>query len=361
MPRTPTHVDLNAMIFQCFMMRYEDDYPLYIKCDNLFQPVVTDMGICPSFNPTPTDDVLKPSSYTESFIKAFKGDLKENNNLTYGEQLGQSLKLFLVRSTSDPEVIRTTIKRKPIIEPSKFYMSISRHNDYLNFKSSSFIIKAGYLTTINVEPMEIIASNDLRSVQIHKRHCRFEDETEGITLLKRYSQSGCEFEMKTRKLQKLCQCTPWYIPSMFGANFSICDTYGNYCYNSLMKNVESSKECLPNCNLVQFKQNQIMEKMDPSKVCFQNKNFWRAITEILSNKRDMKLYLLAKKVQKWLKNPMEYKNETFNREDASLEFCNYMVENYIAEVKVQFGSKKYIRTKMSVKVSFTDRLGVFGI
>ena len=37
-----------------------------------------------------------------------------------------------------------------------------------------------------------------------------------------------------------------------------------------------------------------------------------------------------------------------------------MAKNHIAEVQVKFANKKYIRTKMGVKVSFTDRLGVFG-
>ena len=316
--------------------------------------------ICSSFNPTPTINLLRPSTYTESFYEAFKEDLNLNGTLNLGEKLGQSLNFFLVRNTDDPDQVIDTIKRKIIVDPSKFYLSISRHNEYLSLKSSSFIIKAGYLTTINVEPMEIIASDDLRSIPIRKRQCRFEDETEGVTLLKSYSQSGCEFESKARKLQEICGCAPWYVPSMFGKNFSICDTYGNYCYVTLMTKMESSKDCLPNCNLVQFTQNQIWEKIDPSEACYQNKNRWRAITEIIYGKRDMTLYNKAKKVKYWLKYPLQDKNETFDDEEAKIEFCRYMVNKNIAEVKIQFGSKKYIRTKMSVKVSFTDRLGVFG-
>ena len=353
-------LDLNAMIFRCFMKIFEDDYQVEPKCDGLFQPVVTDMGICPSFNPTPTMDLLKPSHFTDSFFKAYQDDMIHNYSVSYGEELGQSLNMLLVRNTQEPEEAKAG-QRKIIPEPSKFYMSITRHNEYINFKPSSFIVKGGYKTTIHVEPMEIIASEDLRSVPISKRQCRFEDETEGIMLLKRYSQSGCQFEMKIRKLQDICKCTPWYIPSTFGPNLTICDSYGSYCFNTLMKRLESSKECLPNCNLVQFTQNQIWEKIDPNKVCYQSKNMWRGTTENIRKFRDLELYLMVKKVNSMLKDlKANHQNETYDGQKAGEEFCKYMVDNHMAEVKIQFGSKKYIRTKMSVKVSFTDRLGVFG-
>ena len=41
----------------------------------IFDPIITDMGVCHSFNPTPTLDMLKPSYFTESFKEAFESDL----------------------------------------------------------------------------------------------------------------------------------------------------------------------------------------------------------------------------------------------------------------------------------------------
>ena len=96
-------LDLNAMIFRCFMKKFEDDYIVVPKCDGLFQPVVTDMGICPSFNPMPTMDLLTQSHFTDSFFKAYQEDMIHNYSLSYGEELGQSLNMLLVRNNQEPE------------------------------------------------------------------------------------------------------------------------------------------------------------------------------------------------------------------------------------------------------------------
>ena len=45
---------------------------------NLFQPVVTNHGLCQAFNPTPSLEILKPSYFTESLAEALNYDFIPN-------------------------------------------------------------------------------------------------------------------------------------------------------------------------------------------------------------------------------------------------------------------------------------------
>ena len=62
--------DVRSFIPYCQYMASEE-----FACD-LFDPVITDSGICYAFNPTPTLDTLNPSYFTESFAEAFKSFIR---------------------------------------------------------------------------------------------------------------------------------------------------------------------------------------------------------------------------------------------------------------------------------------------
>ena len=347
--------DVNAMIPVCYTKTYDDDKVINNDQCDLFQPVITDMGVCNSFNPSPTLDLLKPSFFTESFYKAFKEDLNLNDTLKYGEEAGQSLNFFLVMNSKIPRQDHLKVKFGDQ-EPFKFYLTISTHNEYFGTKASSIAIKAGYRTTIYVEPMEIVGSEDLRSVPIEKRKCRFYDEIGDLHLFKNYSQSACKFEKSMKKIYDICKCTPWYVPTNYGSNSLICDVYGMACVEAMRRKVSQNEECVPICNQVQFTLQQVMEKIDVDSTC-NKKSFWMTIPQNIHYIRDLPLIFMLQKIDEW---KTKETNETFDKIKAQLEFCKYMIDFNMAEVQVKFGTKKYIKTVMGLRVSFTDKLGVFG-
>ena len=346
--------DGNSMLKYCFMQKYETDPDdTWMNCD-LFQPVVTDMGICSSYNPTPMTELMKKSHFMDSFKSAYNEDFISNYSLNYGEKLGKTLKLFLGLTPIHP---KQEIEHSEV--PVNFYVGISSSKEFFEMKLASDIVKAGYRTVIRVEPTEIVASEDLRSIQISKRKCHFEDELDDLKLFSKYSQSGCQFEKQIRTGMEKCKCAPWFIPSTIGQNYTMCDLNGNYCFDEITKHFGKHPECLPSYNLVQFSQNMIVEKLDPTKEC-QNPTVFSSITSWISNSKGFSNLFEIQKLEDWLNFPTEQGNGSFYSEKQMYGFCQYMVANYIAEVNVKFGIKKYIRTKMSVKVSFTDRLGSFG-
>ena len=162
-------------------------FPSLDAC-NLFQPVITDMGLCHAFNPTPTANILTQSYFKDSFIKAFGDDFNQEQRIEKGLGSGRSNALdFYIFKESDQLEEETNI-------PKEVWMGLSTHDGYMEMKSVSQPIRFGYHTTWKVQAMEILPSDDLKEIPIEKRHCRFEDEAEDLILFNLYSQEACEFE-----------------------------------------------------------------------------------------------------------------------------------------------------------------------
>ena len=90
----------------------------------LFDPIITDLGVCHSFNPTPTLEMLKPSYFTESFKEAFDSDLPiVEKEIKMGAGAGKEYALNFY-------LMGNNFQRKLDEGPSHFFMGISDKNDY---------------------------------------------------------------------------------------------------------------------------------------------------------------------------------------------------------------------------------------
>ena len=77
------------------------------------------------------------------------------------------------------------------------------------------------------------------------------------------------------------------------------------------------------------------------------------------------LLIITLKPENGKKSIIKYKkktNETFKRreqEDIIVELCENIVD-HMAIVTVMYDKETYVRTKTSLRVSFTDKLAAFG-
>ena len=71
-------LDVNSLIPKCFMKEYDKDSDPATDACYLFQPVVTDMGICPSYNPTPMAELFEQSHYIKSSLNSYAEDFVAN-------------------------------------------------------------------------------------------------------------------------------------------------------------------------------------------------------------------------------------------------------------------------------------------
>ena len=348
---------------------------------HLFDPVVTDVGICHSFNAIKTNEMLHQSYFKQSFENAFKSDLTDNSAIWNGSGSGEdySLNFYLFDNVA--------IRRMSKSMPRSFRMSLSTMADYYDFSSTYQIIKPGYHTIWKIQAMEIAPANDLHELPVDKRNCRFPDEASELNIFKVYSKKACLLECHIKKASEVCQCHPWYIPTMPSQDrHELCDHFGNHCFKSVMKETRLSNNCsemcLPTCHHIEFSHIAERSPLDSNEFC--NGLKWqgnmmfdriRYLIEMIKKNGYNSLAYNYHKAKEWTMNYHNRKpNDTFERwtlhnpsntyhhnkkMDIDAELCEKII-NHMSVVSVMFDKDTYVRTKTSLRVSSSDKLAAFG-
>ena len=103
---------------------------------NLFQPVVTNNGLCHSFNAKPIHSMLSSSYFLESFKEAFNEDLFDDNTLNKGTGIGPKHALHFIL-TGD------SIQRKNLQSPLDVSIRLTSRNEYIDIESVKKNVKPG--------------------------------------------------------------------------------------------------------------------------------------------------------------------------------------------------------------------------
>ena len=377
--------DTNAFIPFCELKdakeKKNDDIAITNEPEcQLFNPVITDVGICHSFNAMKTSEMLQPSYFKQSFDNAYKSDFTDNSTIWNGSGSGEdySLNFYLF----DNSAIRHMSKSRP----KSFRMSLSTKADYFDFSSTNQIIKPGYHTIWKIQAMEIAPSNDLHELPVEKRNCMFPEEASELKIFKMYSKKACLFECHIKKASEVCKCYPWYIPTLPSKDrHELCDHFGNHCFKSMIKQTRLSNNCsevcLPTCHHIEFSLiSSEKTPLDRNEACEGMKWQWGRLESSTMSKRVRYFIDLIKKngynslaynylkAKEWIDDRLGRKpNKTFERWTLGTndhyniddELCQ-KITNHMAVVSVVFNQDTYVRTKTSLRVSFSDKLAAFG-
>jgi hypothetical protein len=297
--------------------------------------------------------LTKKYAFTDAFVETYGPDFIKNKSKEMGKGAGSAFALnFLVDRGS---FWRHHLPTNP------FRIAITEANAYFGAQSISKTVKPGYVTTFSIQPIEVVATSRLHDVSIKQRKCRFSYETKGVTnLFTEYSQSTCEFECLLKKARKACRCTPWNMPFLSTEDQVVCDVFGSYCFNTILGHEHLLKDCncLANCNSIQFSINEKEIPIDAELYCRDVKSIGRKLI------RDKKKNGYNTLLYKYYKLPqMIAMNDTkLPSVYGALEYdmCKQIMIEDIAIVSVQYETKKYVRTIMDKKMSFTDKLATFG-
>ena len=135
-----------------------------VKGCKLFKPVVTDLGICYSFNADPIVPMLADSSFKEAFFEAYNYDL---DNLPIHPARGAGDTFALTFMVDNSRYLRKKVETKP------FKILISSKSAYFDAFSVAKNVKPGYETTFDVQPIEVVGTNGLRGIPENARYNKF--------------------------------------------------------------------------------------------------------------------------------------------------------------------------------------------
>ena len=325
----------------------------FTSCD-IFEPVLTDQGVCYSFNAEPIHSILQNSTFKDAFINAYESELKDSKQIKKSKGAGQNFALEFIINNGK------YMKQKPEVWPLK--VAISAFNGFYETASLSKNIRPGFVTVLSIQPMQIEATENLQFVPERARKCRFPHEIDQIEphFFKTYSQISCTFECRVKLARKFCRCVPWNFPSF--DNETICDLYGNICFNQQMNDVEIRSDCSRtdkcplDCETVRFS---IIEKEFPINA-----------DEFCSTERGKRLVMVYLQFpgffnlvyDTWrldgLRNDSEIKDHSVS--EFLWDICQSMAKNDLSLVTVQLESDKFVKTVRDKRTSFTDKLSSIG-
>ena len=131
-----------------------------VNC-NLFDPVITDLGICYSFNAKPITPMLADSSFKEAFVEAYNSDL-HNRPLVNARGAGDTFALTFMVDNS------RYLRKKLDIRP--FKVLISSKMAYFDAFSVAKNVKPGFETIFDVQPIEVVGTDNLQDVPEKSRY-----------------------------------------------------------------------------------------------------------------------------------------------------------------------------------------------
>ena len=87
------------------------------------------------------------------------------------------------------------MQKKPKNILSYLRLGISSKDSFHEVNLNPTTINKGYKTLIKVKPTSVISDENIKSLDIDQRRCRFEEEVpEDMVLFKKYTPSACRFE-----------------------------------------------------------------------------------------------------------------------------------------------------------------------
>lgn len=165
-----------------------------------------------------------------------------------------------------------------------------------------------------------------------------------------------------------CDCIPWDYPISYELemlrSISLCDFYGNSCFNSYIENglaVNCTYECDSGCNEVKYTTSTEKEAIN-----------WKDICSYSSNATEKELDLFGIETADYLKNTFHAGRSGIIRFQEALlkskntttflqEYCERKFKNDIAIVEVVMDSPTVIKYIQRYKATETDKLANFGM
>ncbi|KAL1488870.1 hypothetical protein ABEB36_014665 [Hypothenemus hampei] len=220
------------------------------KCNDLFFPIITDEGVCFTFNMFDRRDIFSDNvvHYQNYGISLDRG------NITWSMDKGYDSDVSLidtypkraqypgVKNALDVTLAAYREDMDPFCKDSIQGFKVMLHTPmrFPRAVDSYFRIPLDQIVLGTIELQKIITSDRLLMYKPKKRNCFFLLE-KNLKYFKIYTQLNCNFECLTNLTLSVCQCVNFYMPRENGT--VICGPKKRECMLAA-----SNCSCLPICN-----------------------------------------------------------------------------------------------------------------
>ncbi|KAK9709687.1 Amiloride-sensitive sodium channel [Popillia japonica] len=229
-------------------------------CYTLFSPILTQEGICYTFNMPDRDEIFTDEVYHhKDFLRSDRystgwslenGYIESEEDYDYPRRInGKSGLTLLIKSLKD---YHDYICQGPF---QGFKISLHNPGEIPMFDNQFFRAPINQEVMVAIKPDMITTSSGLEDYDPHKRGCYFAKERQ-LRYFKEYTQQNCELECQTNITYNLCDCVSFYMPH--SEETPICGSGSTPCVNKAKSKMISdtsgsfSCDCLPACTTLTY-------------------------------------------------------------------------------------------------------------
>lgn len=268
---------LNETLIKCFQAYTEK------ICTNLFRRVVTDLGMCYTFNMQSHKTIFNDgviSTDFNSYKNKNEEKIKEHwtleggflstdrQKVPYRAIPGQSFQFFIHLNDSDRIDLCTLLKNsyKVIFHLPNEIPTLFHNADFIQFDTE---------TVVRLSATAYTSKNHLKKVPINLRQCYFEGE-KTLKFFSSYTKDHCNFECLANFTLRRCDCVKFSYPRT--QNTRVCDLNEVNCIlkahlawpdeDEMSQNLSMPCDCYPPCFDIHYKikQRQSVESTEKSSI-----------------------------------------------------------------------------------------------
>ena len=354
-----------------------------------FLPSFSNEGMCLTRNGLSMNDLIRRSEKLTAFESIFSSSNNNNTVENISKRQSEYHLTFIIDGNRDSNLKRG--KNWNVTSNDKIQIGIHSPEEVADIRGwKNTIINAvtGHITTIKVKPSQQKSEEDIRTLPVTHRKCRFEDENHDLSSFKIYNEIHCLLDCKMRIATKICGCRPWGYPgepeenaSRLGKDKRICDFFGNSCFDKILSQDfphECGKNCVPGCNRNRYSIDIFKEPIDPkNRICRVHANthtnleatikgYVLALLEkdddnqIQNNIFSQPEMLMMNKLKGILSIGNSIVNMNVTKNFAFERDCQKKLENDLSIIVVSIGSPTFTRTTKSAKGTFLDKFAYIG-
>ena len=158
-------------------------------------------------------------------------------------------------------------------------------------------------------------------------------------------------------------CVPWDMPQPNGMNINLCDSSGNFCFYSKMKNetfLSQSCKCYPSCNSVKYSYTEKQAPISTEEECDKSSNGF-----LYSVAKSQVLFTLLTTAQQKLKRKIKRSLTSDIKKDLDTSenirnWCKTSFKKDIAIIEVEIADQSFVKMRQSIKTTLGAKVGELG-
>lgn len=233
------------------------------NCDQLFSEILTDAGLCYTFNQMSSKDVYKVQKLADDFptvdnfqvsywhlVDFSMNDSQELRNISYPYKMrnaGTGFEMWVKIPKMENDFLCSDLLEG-------FKIQIHSANEVPRLKKFFYHIPFDHDVRIAARPEIMVTSSSLIDNYGPKQRKCIADNEHSLRFFKKYTQSNCHLDTLVYDTNRICGCVLFWMPRF--NETKVCSVWAEFqCVERVENSIHNANltgKCLPECNSITY-------------------------------------------------------------------------------------------------------------